>query len=289
MNITYDEAWKIAGDIIAQGQNKEQVTKEILATLIYRNHDYRWNNEADKWVLNEATTAVHVAELQEESEELHRKLRATRERCDILESELARLRSTDQLVKDSINLSHIINKLDALNAPTEVNGEPLVLPVDRLAYLLSLMRKNREAAEEERALIQESETALSKRVAELSIQLGIALRERDLATERDILSSAVASERLNIMIQLREIRIADIETINELQEKLREFDAMERRFKAVSIALKGAREAINDANEKLRTATLCKCMVLEVTEGEWQTFRTADCPVHPHTIEVNWP
>lgn len=245
MNITWNEAWQIAREIIAHSDQDggKPITKEMLAILIHRNHDYHWNNEADKWELNEATTAVHVAELQDESEELHRKLKATRERCDILEGELARLRSTDQMVKDSINLHHIINKLDSLNAPTEVNGEPLVLPVDRLAYLLSLMRRNKEAAEEERALIQESETALSKRVAELSTQLGT---------------------------------------------KLREFDALETRFKAVSRALVESREAINAVNDKLRTATLCKCMVLEVREGEWQTFRTADCPVHPHTIEVDW-
>jgi septal ring factor EnvC (AmiA/AmiB activator) len=207
MNITWSEACQITGEIVDRlGVDHDKF--DALASAIFDHRDTHWSDHEQKWIANKATTDQHVAELQEESDELHRKLKATRESNKILHAELARLRATDQLVKDSENLRHIVNKLDYWNVPTEVDGEPLLLPVDRLAYLVSLHLKGRQEVGSERDAALASADNLSQHVVALSIELGTVLRERDalkqkLAETKDMLAASrdaveAINERLRI-------------------------------------------------------------------------------------------
>lgn len=50
-----------------------------------------------------------------------------------------------------------------------------------------------------------------------------------------------------------------------------------------------ARHAVETVNERLRTATACRCQMIEETAGNWRLFQTIDCPVHSQSVEVPWP
>ncbi len=91
MNVTWDEANQIVAQMIyEESLTVDAHTQERMASVIFSHRDHTWDHNNQEWVLNGATTAQHVAELQEETEVLHRTI--------------ARLRAQIKDLNKSLNL-----------------------------------------------------------------------------------------------------------------------------------------------------------------------------------------
>lgn len=69
----------------------------------------------------------------------------------------------------------------------------------------------------------------------------------------------------------------------------KENDALQAQLVTTRQDLSEARHAVETINERLRTATACRCQMIEETAGNWRLFQTIDCPVHSQIVEVPWP
>lgn len=69
----------------------------------------------------------------------------------------------------------------------------------------------------------------------------------------------------------------------------KENDTLQAQLVATRQILAEARHAVETINERLRTATACRCQMIEETAGDWRLFQTIDCPIHSQSVEVPWP
>lgn len=115
---------------------------------------------------------------------------------------------------------------------------------------------------------RKSKTDLASEVSELTQRLDATLAELSVLRKSLI---EVQQRRDDYYFSALELR--------------RENDLLQAQLVTARQNLAEARHAVETVNERLRTATACRCQVIEVTAGDWRLFQTIDCPVHPQRVE----
>lgn len=75
-------------------------------------------------------------------------------------------------------------------------------------------------------------------------------------------------------------------TLAELSDLRQENATLKARLLTETVQLAEARDAVQTIHDRLRTATACRCRMIEVTAGDWRLYQTIDCPVHRQHTEV---
>lgn len=92
---------------------------------------------------------------------------------------------------------------------------------------------------------------------------------------------ATAADLRRSMIEVQDRRD---EYYADALARRKENDALQSQLITARQNLAEARHAVETVNERLRTATACRCQMIEVTAGNWRLFQTIDCPVHPQSV-----
>lgn len=79
------------------------------------------------------------------------------------------------------------------------------------------------------------------------------------------------------------------ELTRRLDSTLAELSDLRSQLVTARQNLAEARHAVETVNERLRTATACRCQMIEVNAGDWRLFQTVDCLIHSQSVEVPWP